>query len=197
MADWETAMVTLARERGGALKRYAFLLSGDDAEADDLLQEALVRAFARPGRRADAEAEAYVRRILLNRFLDTRRRRQGWFRVRPLVATAEEAPDPMAAAVDRADVRVALAGLTPRQRACTVLRYYEDLPVAEIADALGCSDGTVKRHLSDAHTRLAAALSPGSAYGPAYGPAYGSASPGPYQTMDTEEDARWNPAPKK
>jgi DNA-directed RNA polymerase specialized sigma24 family protein len=172
VADWEQAMVTLARERGGALKRYAFLLSGDDA---------------------DAEAEAYVRRILLNRFLDTRRRRQGWFRVRPLVATAEEAPDPMAAAVDRADVRVALAGLTPRQRACTVLRYYEDLPVAEIADALGCSDGTVKRHLSDAHTRLAAALTPGSAYGPAYG----SASPGPYQTMDTEEDARWNPAPKK
>src|ERR1700730_16387860 len=109
-------MVTLARERGGALKRYAFLLSGDDAEADDLLQEALVRAFARPGRKADAEAEAYVRRILLNRFLDTRRRRQGWFRGRPRAATAEEAPDPMAAAVGRGGVRVGLGG-APRRPA--------------------------------------------------------------------------------
>jgi DNA-directed RNA polymerase specialized sigma24 family protein len=50
VADWEQAMSALTHERGGALKRYAFLLCGNDAEADDLVQEALLRAFARPGR---------------------------------------------------------------------------------------------------------------------------------------------------
>jgi RNA polymerase sigma factor (sigma-70 family) len=50
---------------------------------------------------------------------------------------------------------LALRSLSPRQRACVVLRFYEDLPVTEVAARLGCSEGTVKRHLSDAMTRLA------------------------------------------
>jgi RNA polymerase sigma factor (sigma-70 family) len=54
----------------------------------------------------------------------------------------------------------ALKDLSPRQRACVVLRYYEDLPVAQIASALGLGEGTVKRYLSEAMTRLAASLSP-------------------------------------
>src|SRR5260370_41711464 len=83
VADWEQAMVTLARERGGALKRDALLLSGADAAADDLLQEALGRAFARPGRGADAEGEGYVRRLLPSRLLDTRRRPPGRVRRPP------------------------------------------------------------------------------------------------------------------
>ncbi|MEK8226011.1 sigma factor-like helix-turn-helix DNA-binding protein [Oerskovia sp. M15] len=52
----------------------------------------------------------------------------------------------------------ALAGLTPRQRACVVLRYYEDLTVPRIAEELGCAEGTVKRHLSDAMTVMKATL---------------------------------------
>jgi RNA polymerase sigma factor (sigma-70 family) len=54
----------------------------------------------------------------------------------------------------------ALSGLSPRQRACVVLRYYQDLPVAQVASALGVAEGTVKRYLSEAMTRLAARLSP-------------------------------------
>jgi RNA polymerase sigma factor (sigma-70 family) len=54
----------------------------------------------------------------------------------------------------------ALGDLSPRQRACVVLRYYQDLPVAEIASALGVAEGTVKRHLSEAIARLALRLSP-------------------------------------
>ncbi len=50
--------------------------------------------------------------------------------------------------------------LSPRQRACVVLRYYRDLPVAQVAAALGVGEGTVKRYLSEAMTRLAARLSP-------------------------------------
>jgi RNA polymerase sigma factor (sigma-70 family) len=56
------------------------------------------------------------------------------------------------------EVRRALATLSPRQRACVVLRYYEDLSVVEIADELGCAEGTVKRHLADARTKLALQL---------------------------------------
>ena len=47
-----------------------------------------------------------------------------------------------------------MQSLSPRQRACVVLRFYEDLSLAEVAAYLGCSEGTVKRHLSDAMTRL-------------------------------------------
>lgn len=156
--SWERAMVTLATERGGALKRYAFLLCGNDAEADDLVQEALVRAFARPGRRAEGEAEAYVRRILLNRFLDTRRQRLSWLRVRPLVGMDDTLPDHASSTAESADLRSALDGLSPRQRASIVLRYYLDMPVVQIATVIGCSEGAVKRYLSEGHSRLAALL---------------------------------------
>jgi RNA polymerase sigma factor (sigma-70 family) len=54
----------------------------------------------------------------------------------------------------------ALGTLSPRQRACVVLRFYEDLPVAGVAAALGLGEGTVKRYLSEAMTRLAERLSP-------------------------------------
>jgi RNA polymerase sigma factor (sigma-70 family) len=54
----------------------------------------------------------------------------------------------------------ALSGLSPRQRACVVLRYYEDQPVAEIAKALGIAEGTVKGYLSEALTQMAVRLSP-------------------------------------
>ena len=56
------------------------------------------------------------------------------------------------------EVRRALPTLSPKQRACVVLRYYEDLPVSEIADELGCAEGTVKRHLADARAKLATEL---------------------------------------
>jgi RNA polymerase sigma-70 factor (ECF subfamily) len=56
------------------------------------------------------------------------------------------------------DVRAALADLPPRERACTVLRFYDDLTVAQIAAQLGLAEGTVKRYLADASARLAGVL---------------------------------------
>jgi RNA polymerase sigma factor (sigma-70 family) len=167
VADWVQTMTELTHARGGALKRYAFLLCGNDADADDLVQEALVRAFARPGRRGADEAEAYVRRILLNRFL----------KMRPLLRVEDRELDQTAALATQTDVRAALAGLSPRQRACAVLRYYEDFTIPQIAAALGCTPGTVKRHLSEAHSRLAGALADPSAH-------------------DSEEGTRWTPTMK-
>ena len=66
-------------------------------------------------------------------------------------------------------MRAQLDALSPRERACIVLRYYEDLKVDDIADRLGISAGAVKRYLSDAHAKLADALArhEGDVYDPA------------------------------
>lgn len=161
MADWEHVLDALVRERGAALVRYAALLTGGTSEAEDLVQEALVRAFSqgRPLREAHA-AEAYVRRAILTVFLDGYRRRARWSGVRHLLVGAETTDGPEDTSTARADVHSALATLRPRLRACVVLRYYDDLTVPEIARRLGLSDGTVKRYLSDAIEALERVLGP-------------------------------------
>jgi RNA polymerase sigma-70 factor (ECF subfamily) len=154
--QWEQALTELVSARGPALNRYAYLLSGDVDEAADLVQEALLRAFGRVARGTSLDnAEAYVRTAILRDYIDRQRRRARWRSVRHLFVR-----DRVQAAVDdgvadRCDLRTALSRLSPRQRACVVLRYYQDCPVADIAEALGCSQGAVKRHLSDAVARLA------------------------------------------
>ena len=158
--SWEQTLAGLVSGRGGALKRHAFLLCGDDAQSDDLVQEALVRAFTRPLRVVrPGGAEAYVRTIMVNLFIDGTRRRSRWTRVAPLLRPASVTPDPADQVSGRDAIVTALRSLSPRQRACVVLRYYEDLPVTDIAAALGISEGTVKGYLSEAMTRLAEQLS--------------------------------------
>jgi Sigma-70 region 2 len=99
---WEQALAGLARGRGAALKRHAFLLCGDEDQADDLVQEALVRAFTRPLRvLRPGAAEAYVRVIMLNLFIDGVRRHSRWSRVAPLLRPAGMAPDPADQVSDR------------------------------------------------------------------------------------------------
>lgn len=161
MESWKQTLAELASDRLTSLKRHAFLLCGDDSQAEDLVQDALVRAFARPLRapRPDA-AEAYVRVIMVNLFIDGARRRSRWRRAALLLRGTEVALDLADQVVIRDVVLTALSDLSPRQRACVVLRYYQDLPVAQVASALGVAEGTVKRHLSEAMTRLAARLSP-------------------------------------
>src|SRR6266851_9815329 len=93
--SWEHTLADLASGRGAALKRHAFLLCGNEAQAEDLVQEALVRAFTRPLRVSrPGAAEAYVRVIMVNLFIDGARRRARWSRVEPLLRPAEMAPDP-------------------------------------------------------------------------------------------------------
>ncbi|MGW4811250.1 RNA polymerase sigma factor [Kitasatospora cineracea] len=162
MADWANLLTELVSARGRELNRYGFLLTGDRAEAADLVQEALVRVFARPHLSWDlGRLEGYVRRTMLNRFLDQHRRRQRFALLLPKVpgprADGDHA-DHGELVADRLRLLTALDVLSPTQRACVVLRYYEDLPVAAVAGRLGCREGTVKRHLSDALTRLGTAL---------------------------------------
>jgi RNA polymerase sigma-70 factor (sigma-E family) len=158
--SWEQTLADLASRRGAALKRRAFLLCGDESQADDLVQDALVRAFARPMRvPRPGAAEAYVRAIMVNLAIDGARRRSRWSRVAPLLRPADTTPDPADQVSDRDAMLTALRSLSPRQRACVVLRYYEDLPVAKVADVLGVSEGAVKRYLSEAISDVAVRLS--------------------------------------
>ena len=135
------------RTRSAALFRTALLLTGQDrAEAEDLLQSALERAYRHWGHVCrSGEPERYVRRILANASTD-RWRRLGRRPERSLAAeeAGPAASDHASDVAERDFLLRALAGLPPRQRAVLVLRYFCDLPEAEIADALGCSAGTVK-----------------------------------------------------
>ncbi|MBI9115997.1 sigma-70 family RNA polymerase sigma factor [Sanguibacter suaedae] len=182
MADWESALDHLARTRHRALIRYAYLLCGAVREAEDLVQDALVKIYARKHLPAADDAEAYVRRAILTIYLDGYRRRRRWSGIKHLVGIKDHQESPELATSTQVDVAVALDGLSPRQRACVVLRYFEDLTVPQIATTLDCAEGTVKRHLSDAHARLATVLGP--LHTPDEpGPAAPAATPSPMKTF--------------
>jgi RNA polymerase sigma-70 factor (sigma-E family) len=156
VADWKSTFDELVAVRGPALRGYAYLLTGDAASAADLVQEALLRVFGRLRVGRDIEQlEGYLRRAILNLYVDDRRRAKRWRETRHLLVEPDSQGEDLATTHA---VRQALSDLSPKQRACVVLRYYEDLTVPEIADQLGCAEGTVKRHLADARSRLAAQL---------------------------------------
>jgi len=133
----------------GSLYRTAYLLVGDHGLAEDLVQTALARTYASWSRVRSVEAgPAYARTTLVNTASEWFRKRS-WRRELP----TEQLREPEVAQHDpslRPTVVAALALLAPRQRAVVVLRYYEDLSVAETARTLGCSEGTVKSQTYDA-----------------------------------------------
>ncbi|MFI6261445.1 SigE family RNA polymerase sigma factor [Micromonospora sp. NPDC051006] len=146
-----------ADSRLAALLRYAVMLTGDPHQAEDLVQETMVRVQLNWRRVARADLpERYVRRMLTNQYIDWRR--GSWVRRVLLRAEPDEVvPEPTdhaQSAVDRDQVWSWLARLPRRQRASLVLRYYEDLPDAEIAEILGCAVGTVRSSISRALAAL-------------------------------------------
>ena len=157
MAAWQGLLDELLRDRRPALIGYASLLTGDRAAAEDLVHDAVVRTFGRPRSFPNVNAaDAYVRRAIASIFIDRARSRRRWLAVLPrLVAGAATSVDDVA---ERLDARAALLTLPQRQRACVVLRFYDDLTVLEIANRLGLSEGAVKRYLSDGIHHLNTAL---------------------------------------
>ena len=158
-AAWERVVTELVAQRGDALLRYAALLCGDRDDAADLVQEALVKTFGRlrNGFGVDS-AEAYVRRAILNTYLDSGRRVSRWRKIAHLQAVPETDDTPNDETEARLDLQGQLAKLSPRERACIVLRYYEDLKVDDIAEWLEISSGAVKRYLSDGLAKMAVSL---------------------------------------
>jgi RNA polymerase sigma-70 factor (sigma-E family) len=140
--------------RWHALVRMAYLLTGDHGRAEDLVQASLEKVHRRWRRieRRDAP-EAYVRRAIVNAAASSVRRKR--VREVPLTPSADYAgPDPYPASESREVVWSALATLPPRMRAVLVLRYFEDLGEADVAQAMDCSIGTVKSQASRGLVRL-------------------------------------------
>jgi RNA polymerase sigma-70 factor (ECF subfamily) len=156
MGTWEPVAEQLLEERGARLVAYAAMLVARDADAEDLVQDAVVKCFSR--RRSVAtvgEAEAYARRAMQTIVIDRARARG----VRKRATDRAFSREPDTADLDAGlDVRRALRALTPREQVCIVMRYFDDLPVAEIAVRLELADGTVKRYISNATNRLAPLL---------------------------------------
>lgn len=122
-----------------SVARTAYLITGDAEEAEDLAQEAFVRAYERWGRVSDMDRpDAWVHRVATNLAISSWRRRRT--RLRPVITTENidgpVAPDPILAR--------ALRALSPGQRAAVVLRYYLDWSAIEAAQALGKSASTVR-----------------------------------------------------
>ncbi|MCO8273790.1 SigE family RNA polymerase sigma factor [Actinoplanes sp. TRM 88003] len=140
--------------RGWALLRFAYVLSGDSHLAEDLVQEVLAKMHRRWGRVAELHnAEAYVRKAILRQFLSWRRRRASTETV--LAELPEQAGDePQTRIVARDQMWQLLAGLPRAQRAVLVLRFYCDLPDAEIAALLDCGESTVRSQASRALAKM-------------------------------------------
>ncbi len=136
--------------RGHALTRTAYLLTGDHGHAEDLVQIALGKAYASWGRVSRMDSpDAYVRRIIVNQHISHWRRLRGRERLTDLPPDVH-VEDPTASYAAADAVRDAVRALPKKQRAAVVLRFYEDLPDAEIARLLGCSEGTVRGQISRA-----------------------------------------------
>lgn len=152
----------------GPLLRTGYLMTGDADDAEDLVQETLLRVARRWKRvRSMKHPAGYARRVLVNLVLRetdrrSRQRAELWPQGDPAEAADESAARALREVDDLAEFRWALAQLPARQRAVLVLRYWADLPVAEVADLLGCSEGTVTSTASRAAARLAGILAHGA-----------------------------------
>jgi RNA polymerase sigma-70 factor (sigma-E family) len=151
----DAGFVSFVRRRGPHHLRTAVLLTGDWHTAEDLVQTCLAKLY-RVWDRLDTgvDPDSYLRRMLVNT-------QRSWWRARWRQEAPVEAVPDRATGGDGQErhavadtVRRALAALPARQRAALVLRYFEDLPEAQVADLLGCSVGTVKTHTSRGIRRL-------------------------------------------
>jgi RNA polymerase sigma-70 factor (sigma-E family) len=148
--------------RGSALTRFAYVLCGHHHLAEDLVQEVLARVHKRWQQieREVERPEAYIRQAVVREFLSWRRRRSSSESVMADIpeGMAGRHDDRAEAQAVRDELWTALAALPRTQRAVLVLRFYEDLPDARIAEVLGCSEVTVRGYALRGLARLRAHL---------------------------------------
>lgn len=133
------------------LLKLSIALSGRQEVAEDLVQEAFVRSAFRMTQLEPDEVGPYLRRVVVNLWKNRLRRLAVEARnVLPARREAEPAPP----FEERDRLWRALMQLPSKQRACLVLRFYEDLPELEVASVLGCSVGTVKSQTSRGLAKL-------------------------------------------
>lgn len=150
----ETAFRDYVAARNAPLLRMAVLLTGNRADAEDLVQAALAKTYLNWHRIHDRAAlDGYVHRAMVNTHISWWRRRR--LEEYPTDDIPEQAVDDCTGDAELQDaVRRALERLPRRMRAAVVLRYFEDMSEAEVADVLGVSVGTVKSTVSRAVAKL-------------------------------------------
>ena len=153
----DAAFTEFASASRSRLRSTAYLLCGDWDRASDHVQEGLLRVYVAWPRLVRQGGElGYARKAVVSAFLDASRKRSST--ERPAAGHTDRASgeDIASTVTDRAALMAALERLPARQRACVVLRYFEELDVRETAAALGCSEGTVKSQTSRALASLRA-----------------------------------------
>ncbi|MEV8375231.1 SigE family RNA polymerase sigma factor [Kribbella sp. NPDC056861] len=146
-SEAEREYVDFVTHHANGLCNTAYLLCGDWRRAEDATQEALLKLYRSwPRLQRKGAIGAYARKVVVSTTLDGLRRRSSSELVGGetyFTATPDPA-DPVGVLENRLLIIQLLAELPPRQRACVVLRYFDELSVDETAEALGCSTGTVK-----------------------------------------------------
>ncbi len=153
------AFEAIAISEGDRLFALARLILRDADRAHDAVQEALVQAWRALPQLRDADRfDAWIRRLTVNACYELARREKRWDAKISAVRPPEPAPDASRAVADRDQLERGFRRLKPEQRAAVALRYYLDLTVPEVADALGIPEGTAKSRLHHAMAALRAAL---------------------------------------
>ena len=151
MADIDEVLAGLTRSAGARLAAYGFILTGSQSDAEELVQEAIVKTFVRRPRLSDpAAAEQYVRLAMKTLVIDRARKARRWRERVPALAAAVGETEHVTAISTKVAVEKALASLTAQQRVAVALRYWDDMTVPEVAAAMRLKAGTVKRYLHDA-----------------------------------------------
>lgn len=156
-------VAALFRRHYSSLCRLAYVILGDGHAAEEVVMDAMLKTFSGWGRIRDlSSSEAYLRQAVVNGCRSKIRRKAVESRAAVVIKGRLRAPDEWAddVADSRRDVWQAVQRLPERQRACVVLRYFEDLAEAEIAQLMECSVGTVKSQLYKARARLQKSLDP-------------------------------------
>lgn len=151
MANVGPILAQLVRDAGPRLAAYGYVLTGNQADAEELVQEAMVKTFARKPRLTDiSAAEQYVRLSMKTTAID-RGRKEARFRKNAHQHVAPtEVHDDVQAISAKVEVSRALTRLSAQQRVAIALRYWDDLTVTEVAHAMKLHPGTVKRYLHEA-----------------------------------------------
>ena len=147
------------RDRQRPLFRFAVVLTGDPVLAEEIVQSVFARCYERWQLVAAADdANAYVRRMVVNEYIGWRRRNRRSVSVAEFTGLVEDAlpqvPDPAAGRADRIDLSAQLSTLPPQQRAALVLRFYIGLSFAEVARSLGCRESSARGYVTRALSTL-------------------------------------------
>jgi RNA polymerase sigma-70 factor (sigma-E family) len=155
----DTDFDEFVRSRTLALTRFAFLLCGQEATAQDLVQSALARTLLHWRRVDPGHVEAYVKAAIVNEQRSLWRRRWRRAEVSTSALPDRAGEDTIGRSDERDALRRALLRLPIGQRTAVVLRYFDDLTELEAAAVMNCSVGTVKSQTSKGLARLRAELS--------------------------------------